>query len=71
VLTLFTGLVLACFGVLLESDLGSEPHVARLTLVLLVTLKSAITNTPTDIYKQTNKRMKVGYYLYILMDDEH
>jgi hypothetical protein len=67
-LTLFTRLILACPCMLLESGLGSKPHVARLTLVLLMTLKSAIGSTAADIHKKTNKQ-KLG--IYMLLDDGH
>ena len=51
--TLCTRLVLTCPVMFLECSLGSKPHIARLTLVLLMTLKPARNTAAMDISGQT------------------
>jgi len=50
---LCTRLVLTCSVVFLQRSLGSKPHIARLALVLLMTLKPVINTAATDISGQT------------------
>lgn len=50
---LCTRLVLTCSVVFLQCSLGSKPHIARLALVLLMTLKPVINSAAMDISGQT------------------